>query len=56
MHNSLFNKNGRNYQKISKAIDVGTDDLKKTIFNNSKHSIDKNSLDKIKKNGNFKYR
>ena len=49
MHNSLFNKNGRNYQKISKAIDVGTDDLKKTIFNNSKHSIDKNSLDKIKK-------
>ena len=49
MHNSLINKNGGNYQKISKSIDVGTDDLKKTILNNSKHSIDKNSLDKIKK-------
>ena len=49
MHNSLINKNGRNAQKISKVIDVSTDDLKKTILNNSKHSIDKNSLDKIKK-------
>jgi hypothetical protein len=49
MHNSLIKKNGRNFQKISKVIGVGTDDLKKTILNNSKNNIDKNSLDKIKK-------
>ena len=49
LRNSLINKSGSNYSKISNLIDVATNEFKKPASYNFKNDNNKNSYENIKK-------
>ena len=55
LRNSLINKSGSNYSKISNLIDVAANELKKPVSYNFKNDNNKNSYENIKKMINLNF-